>query len=170
LVVEGSASVSKATDADFDEYFVARRRRLRRVAYLIVGDWGVAEETVQTAFANVFLAWSRINPETRDAYVRRAVVNTAISVARKRGREVSVPVVPDRALPDAEPWSELLDALRSLPPAQRAVIALRFLDDLSVTEAAHALRVSEGTIKSQTSRGLAVLRLHALQGNEGDLS
>jgi RNA polymerase sigma-70 factor (sigma-E family) len=162
--------MSEATDADFDEYFVARRRRMRRVAYLIVGDWDLSEETVQTAFANIYLAWSRIHPETRDAYVRRAVVNTAISVARKRGREVPVPAVPDRALPEQSgPRSELVEALRSLPPAQRAVIALRFLDDLSVSEAAHALKVSEGTIKSQTSRGLAVLRSRALQEIEGEL-
>ena len=162
--------MSGEADAAFDEYFIARGRPMRRLAYVIVGDWHLAEEVVQTAFTNIYLAWSRVRVETRDAYVRRSVVNTAISVARKRAKEISMESVPERVQPEVANPRDLMDALRSLPPAQRAVIALRFLDDLSVSDAAHVLRVSEGTIKSQTSRGLAVLRSHTLQGSEDELT
>ena len=160
----------KRADSAFDEYFVARARAMRRVAYLVVGSWPDAEDVVQTAFVNVYRAWPRIDPSTRDAYVRKAVVNTAITVATRRRREVPVAAVTESTYSDPEKGniSELLHALRLLSPSQRAIISLRFLDDLSVAQVADALNVSEGTVKSQTSRGLAEIRARLPQVFEGD--
>ncbi len=145
-------------DREFDEFFAARGPRLRRVAFLIVHDWHLAEDVVQTAFAKVYLAWPRIRRTSVEAYVRRTVVNTAISQARRPRREFPSADLPDQGVLDAVPEPGVLDTLAVLPPAQRAVVALRFLDDLAVAEVAAILGISEGAVKSQTSRGLAALR------------
>lgn len=155
-------------DEEFDEFFVARAPRLRRVAYAIVHDWQLAEDAVQAAFVKIYLRWRRIKPVTVEAYVRRAVVNTSISFVRKSHREVVSGAVPDHAVPTAESEPDLLAALQVLPPAQRAVIALRFLDDLSVKDVAAVLKISDGAVKSQTARGLATLRTSMPQ-TEADL-
>lgn len=152
-------------DAEFDEFVLARAGHLRRVAFLVIHDWQLAEDVVQDALVKVYLAWPRIRPASLEAYVRRAVINTAISATRKARREVPSGHVPDTAVDD----DLALDAgvcrvLSVLPPRQRAVVALRFLDDLAVAEVAEILGISEGSVKSQTSRGLSVLR-RALSGS-----
>jgi RNA polymerase sigma-70 factor (sigma-E family) len=151
-------------DAEFTEYYGARVRALRRVAYLVVHDWHAAEDITQRALVKVYRAWPRINKTTLEAYVRRAVVNEAISHASRRSRDLVVSDVPDRAAPSEpdQPF-ELGAALATLPPQQRAVVALRFVDDLSVVETAEVLQIAEGTVKSHTSKAMATLRRHVPQ-------
>jgi RNA polymerase sigma-70 factor (sigma-E family) len=144
----------------FDEFFAARGPQLRRVAFVILRDWHDAEDVVQAAFVKLYLAWPRIRPETVEAYARRAVVNACLSRVRRPRREQVVESLPDGAVHDAEPTSGIPAVLFALPPAQRAVIALRFLDDLSVADVAAVIGISEGAVKSQTARGLKALRAH----------
>lgn len=147
-------------ESEFTDFYAARRLSLRRTAYLIVRDWHTAEDLTQQSMVKLYAAWPRVRSETVDAFARRIVVNECLSHLRRR-RDVPVDQVPDLARGGPEP--SVLDvgaALDLLPPRQRAVVALRFLDDLSVADVARTLDVSEGTVKSQTARALDTLRLH----------
>ncbi|MDF1603316.1 SigE family RNA polymerase sigma factor [Nocardioides sp. YIM 152315] len=147
-------------DAEFTEFYVARVRALRRVAYVVTRDWHAAEDVTQRALVKVYRAWSRIDGTGLEAYARRAVVNESLTWVRRRPRDVVVGSLPD--VPAAEPVAPLdLDAaLATLPAQQRAVIALRFVDDRSVAETAAALGLAEGTVKSHTAKAIATLRRH----------
>lgn len=147
-------------EREFSDYFIARGPALRRTAYLVVRDWHTAEDVTQLALVKVYAAWSRIHPETRDAYARKAVVNECLSWLRRRRPESTVEHLPERALTDSTTPLDVGHALGLLPDRQRAIIALRFLDDLSVADVAQALDIAEGTVKSQTSRALETLRAH----------
>jgi len=151
--------VSRA-DADFDALFEARAIAMRRVAYLVVLDWHLAEDVVQESFAKLYLNWHRLRGRRPEAYLHKIVTNTAISHVRKKRPEVlsadPAQVRHEAAAPEAS--GGIPDELAGLPPAQRAVIALRFLEDLPVREVARLLGISEGAVKSQTSRGLAAIR------------
>lgn len=131
-----------------------------RTAYAILGSWASAEDVTQTTFTQLYVHWTRIQPGAVDAYARRVLVNTCLGVVRKRRREVVVDELPDScdAPPPPDQRLDLLVALRELPPRDRAVLALRFLDDLSVAEVATVLRLPQGTVKSQTARALARLQ------------
>ena len=147
-------------DAEFTEFYAARVRALRRVAHLVVRDWHAAEDVTQRALVKVYRAWPRIQPAGLEAYARRAVVNEALTHATRRGREIGLDQLPDQPAPpvrDAGPLA-LDAALAALPPQQRAVVALRFVDDLSVASTAEALGIAEGTVKSHTSKAMATLR------------
>jgi len=143
---------------DFAEFFAARALRMRRVAFTVLGDWHLAEDAVQTAFVKLHRAWPRLRRESVDAYVRRAVVNTSLTMARKRGRETLVDASQLDAASHDTSTHVIFDVLRELSPSQRAVVALRFIDDLSVSTTAQILGISEGTVKSHTSRALQALR------------
>ena len=147
-------------DAEFADYFAARAAALRRVAYALCGDWHAAEDLVQATFLQLYRHWRRIRGETLDAYARRTLVNAFLS-ERRRGRRVSVLAdPPDRPAdaPDTAGAVDLRRALAALPPRQRAMVVLRHLEDLPVTEVAALLDLAEGTVKSQTARGIAALR------------
>jgi RNA polymerase sigma-70 factor (sigma-E family) len=149
-----------AWESAYCDFFHARQRGYMRTSYAILGSWAAAEDATQTTFTQLYVHWPRIRSETRDAYARRVLVNTCLAAARSRRRELAVDEVPDRP---SEPASyddrlDLVDALRALPPRDRAVLALRFLDDLSVAAVAEVLRLPEGTVKSQTSRALERLQ------------
>lgn len=148
-------------DDEFSAFFAARAPALRRTAYVVVQDWHAAEDATQLGLARLYVVWPRIRVGSVDAYARRVVVNEALGWLRRNRREHLVEVVPDRAAaqPDQSPL-DLAGALRLLPGQQRAIVALRFLDDLSVADTAAALDVAEGTVKSQCSRALATLRKH----------
>lgn len=149
-------------DDEFAEYFTARVAGCRRLAYALSGDWHTAEDLVQASFIKLYRHWRRVRTGTTDAYLRKIVVNTFLSHRRRYRREASVPDVPDRAAPAANGQGVDVDlgrALAALPPRQRAMVALRFLDDMSVIEVAELLGVAEGTVKSQTARGLHSLRV-----------
>lgn len=146
----------------FESFVSASSDRLLRTAYLLCGDRGHAEDLVQTALLRTARRWrwARQQPE---AYARRVVVN----LAKDRWRQLSrrpqeTPIESDVRLEDPDGLldrDELLRAARALSPGQRAVLVLRYFDDLSVEETAAALGCSTGTVKSQTSRALDNLRI-----------
>ena len=156
---------------DFESYAAARWSRLLRTAYLLTGDHHEAEDLVQATLAKVYLGWSRIRGlDEPDAYVHRALVNNNLSRFRKR-RVVQLLTarLPERAregpASQVEERSSLLTALAALPPRQRAVVVLRYWEDLSEQQVAEVLGCSPGNVKSQASRGLRKLREHpALAG------
>ncbi|WP_027345951.1 SigE family RNA polymerase sigma factor [Hamadaea tsunoensis] len=152
-------------DEGFAEYFAARARPLRRVAYAMCGDWHLAEDLVQHTFVQLYRHWRRVRTETVDAYARRTLLNAYLSSTRRSRWERSVAEVPDQPGPDDAdgPAADVLALLAQLPPRQRAMIVLRHLEDLPVAEVAELFGVSEGSVKSQTSRGLAALRTRLME-------
>ena len=149
---------------DFASYVAARRVALRRTAYLLTGDWDRAEDVVQDALARLFVHWRRAQRAgSVDAYCRRAVVNAFLSEGRRPWRrERSTDHLPEQEHVDPSGSSDDRDVLRralaELGPSQRAIVVLRYWDDLSVEETAAVLGTSTGNVKSQASRGLAHLR------------
>jgi RNA polymerase sigma-70 factor (sigma-E family) len=159
-------------DGAFAEYFAARADAMRGTAYLLCGDWHRAEDLVQTAFTKLYLAWHRVSRhEVLDAYVRRVLVRTFLDEKRRgwwyRERTTDTPV--EAALPPDAPESRLvlLSALANVPPRQRAVLILRYWEDLSVEATAEILRCSTGTVKSQSAKGLASMRHLLVTPTEG---
>jgi RNA polymerase sigma-70 factor (sigma-E family) len=158
--------VDQRDEQDFAEYFAARRDAVRRSAYLLCGDWHRADDLAQTAFVALHRRWRKIRDRgALDAYVRRTLVRAMIDESRRPWRrERFVDELPETPRQDGEigdavaTRSALLDGLRAVPPRQRAVLVLRFLEGLDVTATAAALKCSEGTVKSQTARGLTALR------------
>ena len=151
-------------DAEFGDYLDSRAAVMRRTAYLLCGgDWHRAEDLVQTTLAKIYVAWPRIRRDgSVDAYSRKIMVRSAIDESRKayRRRESVVEELPEvQSVPaSVEDAVDVRRALAQLPAGQRAVVVLRYWEDLSVTETAQALGKSEGTIKSQAAKGLAALR------------
>jgi RNA polymerase sigma-70 factor (sigma-E family) len=149
---------------DYDAFVLARRSRLLRVAYLFTADWAAAEDLLQSALVKAWFAWWRIDGDP-EPYVRRIVVRTFLSARRRRWRsEVPFDRVPDRpAISDAANQvadrDALWRALCRLPPRQRAIVVLRYFEDLSERQIADILGVRVGTVKSQASKALAHLRL-----------
>jgi len=141
-----------------DEYFTAVAPKMRRTAFLIVRDWNTAEDMVQFTFVKLYVAWPRIREDGLEAYARRALMNVCFSHLRKHRRETVSDEIADPAVGPATSNVDLSRALALLPPRQRAVVALRYLDDLSVAQVADALGMAPGTVKSQTSRALTGLR------------
>jgi RNA polymerase sigma-70 factor (sigma-E family) len=161
--------VDQRDEQEFRDYFVARRDAVRRSAYLLCGDWHRADDFAQTAFVAVHRRWRKIRDrQALDAYVRRCLVRAVIDESRRPWRrEKFTDALPDA--PAAEPGEPdvatrvatrqaLLGALAKVPPRQRAVLVLRFLEGLDVAGTAAALGCTEGTVKSQTARGLTALR------------
>jgi RNA polymerase sigma-70 factor (sigma-E family) len=156
--------LSSDRDEQFRSYVLASRGKLVRTAtFLASGDPHDAEDLVQTALMRVYVAWPRVGPETVDAYARKALLNALIDNRRRplARLERSQADVPEVAVEDARPSDTnqaVFAALASLPPRMRAAVVLRHLLELSVSETADALSCSEGTVKSQTARGLDQLR------------
>ena len=150
------------TDAEFTELVHASWASLYRTAYLLMGERGLAEDLVQTALAQTYASWGRVRDvSAAPAYARTAVVNTASSWFRRKAwrNERPTEVLPEGShAVDPTDRPALVDALAQLAPRQRAVVVLRYYEDLSVAETARTLGCSEGTVKSQTSDGLARLR------------
>jgi RNA polymerase sigma-70 factor (sigma-E family) len=150
-------------DREFAEFAQTRSTALRRTAFLLCGDWQRAEDLVQTALVKLYVSWHRVNRDGNvDAYVRTILTRTAIDEFRRahRRREHLTdepPEVPARQA-DAENVVDVRRVLDQLPSGQRAVLVLRYWEDLSITETASTLRVSEGTVKSQTAKALASMR------------
>ncbi|HEU5110742.1 MAG TPA: SigE family RNA polymerase sigma factor [Micromonosporaceae bacterium] len=151
-------------EEEFREFVAARSAALLRTAYLLAGDWATAEDLLQTALTKTYLAWKRLGEiEAVEPYARRVLVNTATSWWRRRWHgERPTEVLPERPAPDRLEEHLERDALwqhvKSLPARQRAVLVLRFYEDMSEAQTAAMLGISVGTVKSQTSRALAALR------------
>ncbi|HTC68489.1 MAG TPA: SigE family RNA polymerase sigma factor [Acidothermaceae bacterium] len=157
--------MNRADEDDFRSFVASRSAALLWFAHLLTGDRGAAEDIVQTALAKTALGWSRVrrkdNPE---AYVRRAIVNTHLNALRRRPwREQPQEHLPEdvdsrhreHELDDRE---AMWQALSGLPPRQRAVLVLRYYEDLSEADIADVLGCSRGTVKSQAAKGLQHLR------------
>jgi RNA polymerase sigma-70 factor (sigma-E family) len=154
-------------EAAYRDFVTARMVHLRRVAYLVCGDWHLAEDAVATALARLYLNWHRIRDGDRlDAYARTMVMRAVVDEHRRPWRrerthyEETVFTGEVVADPSGEVHDRMLlrEALRQLPRGRRAVLVLRFYEGLTVEETAEALGLTTGTVKSQTARGLATLR------------
>jgi len=150
------------TDEEFAELVHACWASLYRTAYLMLGDRADAEDLVQTALAKTYANWGRVRSvDAAPGYARTTLVNTAASWFRKKGwrNERPTEVLPENLHEtDLSDRRTIIDALGTLPPRQRAVVVLRYYEDLSVAQVAHALGITEGTVKSQTSEALNKLR------------
>jgi RNA polymerase sigma-70 factor (sigma-E family) len=154
-----------ADDADFTAFVAACYRRLLRSAYLITGDLADAEDLLQTALERAYRRWSSVRrAEVPEAYVRRIVVTSAIDAARRRRvsssplDEAHLPGQRDSAVEDTAGRLALAALVRQLPIGQRAVLVLRYFDDLTEADTARVLGCTVGTVKSQHARALARLR------------
>jgi RNA polymerase sigma-70 factor (sigma-E family) len=150
-------------DNEYTEYVTAALPWLRRTAYLLCGDVHGADDVVQVAITRLYTSWRKARAaDNLDAYVRAILVRTFLNERRRPWSRVRlfdrVDELRTVTNPDFETREEVRVALMRVPPGQRAVLVLRFLFDLPVAEVARALQCSEGTVKSQTSAGLAALR------------
>ncbi|MGH3505822.1 MAG: SigE family RNA polymerase sigma factor [Nocardioidaceae bacterium] len=155
----GVVDVREQEKAAFDAFVRARLPELLRFGRALTGSPEAAADLVQDALERTMLAWNRIEQQgDPEGYVRRVMVNRNISVWRKFGREHSTDVVYDRGVEDSHFDTDLWQALQRLPARQRAVIALRYYEDMSEADIARTLGCSAGTVKSQASKAMAKLR------------
>ena len=154
--------MGEADEESFHAYVSARRGALLRSAYLLTGDRHAAEDLVQTALLKTALRWRRVvaggDPEP---YVRRVLYNEHVSVWRRRRgiTEVAAEPAERAAVPEgSEDRLVLREALARLTPKQRAVLVLRYFEDLTEVQTAAVLGCSPGTVKSQTRHALERLR------------
>jgi len=160
-------------DASYVDFVSGRWPALFRLAYLLTGSQERAEDLLQSVLMKAYASWGRIHRmESPDAYVRRMLVNGAISAGRRGWRrEHPTGRVPDTPVGGHEQQYVDRDALWSivqgLPPRQRAVVVLRFYEDLSESEIARVLDCSPGTVKSQASDALRSLRRTLVTTPEG---
>ncbi|MET7424663.1 SigE family RNA polymerase sigma factor [Dactylosporangium sp. NPDC005555] len=152
-------------DTAFAEYFAARSDAMRGTAFLLCGDWHRAEDLTQVAFTKLYVVWDRVSRhEALDGYVRQTLFHAFLDERRlgwwHRVRVTDVPL--DGATSDTAPDDRIamIAALAAVPPRQRAVLILRYWEDLSVGETAALLSCTTGTVKSQAARGLQTLRTH----------
>jgi RNA polymerase sigma-70 factor (sigma-E family) len=151
----------------YSEFVAARSASLFRVAYLVIGDYQLAEDLLQESLVRAYVGWPRLHDLTKaEAYTRRIIVTTAISWRRRRSfherPSTAVHNVPDMPGTDEpSPLSDrddLWDGLRQLPPRQRAAVVLRFCEDLSEAQTATLMGCSVGTVKKQVHLALHKLR------------
>lgn len=151
-------------DADFSAYVAARRAALLRTAYLMTGDLATADDVVQTTLAKLYLAWHRVSAQDAvHSYTRRILTNEVTSHWRRawRRRELSVDRLPEAPVEEAYDdgtAAALWAFVGELAPRARAVVVLRYYEQLSEAEIAEVMGISVGTVKSQCSRALASLR------------
>jgi RNA polymerase sigma-70 factor (sigma-E family) len=155
---------SPAAAESFDDFVAARSAALRRLAVLLLGDPHLAEDAVQTALLKAWRRWGRIGGlDNVEAYVRTVLLNTVRSDRRRR-LPVEAPgaAIPEGRVPDGTETVAERDALwrslRALPPRQRAVLVMRFYEDMTEAQTAAALGCRVGTVKSYTARAMAALR------------
>jgi len=167
---------SRSEQRAFEAFVADASGRLMRTAYLLSGDRGHAEDLVQSTLLRTARRWPRARRQP-EAYARRVLVNLAKDRWRTLHRRVAevapTSIEAEVAVPDDDTVLEregLLAAIRELPAGQRAVLVLRFFDDVGEAEAAELLGVSVGTVKSQTSRALARLRQIAPELADTDTS
>jgi len=162
---------------EFAKYFAARRDTVRRTAYLLCGDWHWADDLTQITFVRLAQAWSRVrDPAALDAYTRTCLIRVYLAESRRlfRRRERPSDTPPETSHETSRETShgmshadhaervtarlDVIGAMATLPPRQRATLVCRYYQGLNVEETAEVLGCSAGTIKTQTSRGLAALR------------
>jgi len=161
--------------AGFADFVAARSGALHRAAYLMVGDVGLAQDLVQEALTKAYVAWPRLrDPANAEAYTRKVITNTAITWFRKKSWYGERPAdhVPETVAAghadEVAVRTSLMHALAQLPPRQRAVVVLRYYEDLTEAQAAAVLGCAVGTVKSQGAAALGKLR--DLMGDELDIT
>ena len=143
----------------FDEFVAARSGALLRTAYLLTRDHALAEDLLQTALTKAWFSWGRIDTSP-EAYVRRILVTTYASWWRRKWNgEQATDELPEAGRADSVGDTDLWTALGRLPKRQRAVVVLRYFEDLTEAETARVLGCSVGTVKSQTAKAFAKLRI-----------
>ncbi|GAA2330752.1 SigE family RNA polymerase sigma factor [Dactylosporangium salmoneum] len=157
-------------EQNYREYVAGNLERLRRIAFLLCGDWHTADDLTSTVLVKLFRHWRRAARfENLDAYVRRMLMRAWLDERRRPWRrETATAALPEVAAgPGGDPARRVavLSLLAALPPRRRAVLVLRYFCDLSVEETAEALGCSEGTVKSQAARALESLRAHVSEGD-----
>ncbi|ARF80129.1 SigE family RNA polymerase sigma factor [Kitasatospora aureofaciens] len=150
-------------DEEFTVYVASRSGWLRKVAYLLCGDWHRADDLVQETITKLYVNWARASRmENRDGYARRVLVNTFLAEQRSPWwrRTLRSEAGPEGVAGDVDLDAslDLRRALAALPPRQRATVVLRYYCDLSIEQAAETLGCSSGNVKSQSSRALEALR------------
>jgi RNA polymerase sigma-70 factor (sigma-E family) len=177
-ILDAAVETVDARDREeFGQFMAGRWPGLVRLAYGLTGDRWLAEDIAQSTLASAYAAWWRVSrADDPDAYVRRILINTSNRRFRRRwGNEnpQQLTELPDAGTADQSDRvgerSALLDALRELPPRQRAIVVLRYWEDLSDSQVAAVLGCSAGTVRSQASRALAKLRISPalLDGDAG---
>jgi RNA polymerase sigma-70 factor (sigma-E family) len=151
-----------ADETTFESFVAATGNQTFRTALLLCGDWHLAEDLTQTTFAKMFAGWPKVRrADNPHAYLRTVLMNTYLSHRRlRRSSETPSATLPDRALPGTDPSTRmaLLDGLRSLPHTDRAVLVLRYWEDRSVAQTAQDLGLSEGAVRTRTTRAAQRLR------------
>jgi RNA polymerase sigma-70 factor (sigma-E family) len=168
--------MARRDSEEFTSFVMAHQAKLRRVAYLMCGDWSLASDYVQDALVRVYRHWPRLRSDRESlGYARKAVVSVVIDAKRRRSStEVPVDSVVDR-LDGADAANSSADrdllsrCLARVAPRQRACLVLRYYDDLTVSEVAAVLGCTEGTVKSQTARGLETLQAAFARETNDDL-
>ena len=154
--------MSQGMEAEFVAWASARQRSWLRAALLLTGEQSAAEDLVQDALLKVAERWSRLRHEAPDAYARRVIYNGAMTRFRRHTRESSRAALPEVTAPaTTDDWlsgADIRAALQRLTAKQRAVLVLRYYEDLSEQQIAEALGVTAGTVKSQAHAGLRRLR------------
>jgi RNA polymerase sigma-70 factor (sigma-E family) len=150
-------------EQEYLEFAGSRAASLHRTAYLLCGDWHLADDLVQETLVQTFRHWRRVQrADNQNAYVKRILINEfnrhwrrygGLPVSANTDLDVAVPDISDEVVNRAD----LLRALSTLPARQRATVVLRYLEGMSERETAAVMRCSEGTVKSQTARALTAL-------------
>jgi RNA polymerase sigma-70 factor (sigma-E family) len=149
------------TSEEFAEFYAASKDRCLRAAVASGLPPASAEEAVAEAFARAWAGWSKVRSlHSPSAWVVRTAVNADISWWRRRRRELVAPDPPDVATEDDRPATDLLTAVRRLPPRQREVVVLRYLLDLDTAATAEWLGIAPGTVTAHLHHALAALRAH----------
>jgi RNA polymerase sigma-70 factor (sigma-E family) len=163
--------VDASAEEAFREFVAARLEPLRRTAYLLCRDWYLADDLVSTTAVKLYRHWGRVQRvDNPDGYARRVLLRCWLDEQRRPWRRERVTdVLPERAVPAADVPGRLavLDLLAGLPARKRAILVLRFYCDLSVEDTAEILGCAVGTVKSQTTRGLDLLRTALTQTTAG---
>jgi RNA polymerase sigma-70 factor (sigma-E family) len=152
-------------EAEFIAFAEGSATRLRQIAFLMCRDWHLAQDLTQTTLTKMYVAWNRITRRDGDpfGYARRVLLNSLLDHRRLRSSsELAADQLPERAQPD-DPTAmrlTLMDALALLPARDRAILLLRYWEDQSVEATAEILGISTSVVKSQSARGLTVLRRH----------
>jgi RNA polymerase sigma-70 factor (sigma-E family) len=164
-MMRATREVTVAEPDGFRVFVAARSAALVRSAWLLTGNEATAQDLVQTALAKTWSRWSQVaRQDAPEAYVRRVMVSTFLTWNRRRWRgETPVAMLPERIditdeFASVDLRSGVAAALARLPSRQRAVIVMRFFDDLTEAQTALAMACSVGTVKSQTAKAIATLR------------
>ena len=146
----------------FEELVRTTGNQTFRTALLLCGDWHLAEDLTQTTYAKAFANWSKVRrADSPPAYLRTVLVNTYLSHRRlRRSSELPSDTLPETAQPGVDPSTRLtlLAGMRELSRTDRAVLVLRFWEDRSVAQTAHDLGISEGAVRTRTTRATQRLR------------